>query len=67
LDVVKDSYNEEHDDYINDFIHIGKSIWDIMSYFNFDGDTISDINDDSRIKNVELFTLENTSMRIVDL
>jgi hypothetical protein len=50
LDVVDFSCNEEHDDCMDDFIHIGRRRWD-MSCFSFDGDPIYDIDDDSRIKN----------------
>jgi hypothetical protein len=59
LDVVNFSSNEEHDDCIDDFIDIGRYRWD-MSFFHFYRDPFYDINDDSRIKNVELFPLEHT-------
>jgi hypothetical protein len=41
LDVVDFSSNEEHDDCIDDFIHIGRCRWD-KSCFHFDGDPIYD-------------------------
>jgi hypothetical protein len=50
LYVANFSSDEEHDDCIDDFIHIGRRRWN-MSCFHFDGDPIYDINDDSRIKN----------------
>jgi hypothetical protein len=47
------------------FLHIGRHKWDI-SCFHFDGDPIYDIDDDFRVKNVELLPLEHTSMYIND-
>jgi hypothetical protein len=65
LDVTNFPSNEEHDDCINDFIHIGRCRWD-NNCFHFDGDPIYDVNDGSRIKNAHLLPLEHTSMSIID-
>jgi hypothetical protein len=65
FNLVNFSFNEEHDDHIDNFIHIGRHRWDI-NYFHFDGNPIYDIDDDSRIKSVELFPLERPSMYIND-
>jgi len=50
LNIVNFSSNKEHDDCIEDFIHIGRHGWDV-SCFSFDGDPIYVIDDDSKIKN----------------
>jgi hypothetical protein len=65
LSLVNFSFDEEYDDQIDDFLHIGRCRWDI-SCVHFDGDPIYDINDDSRVRNEELFPLEQPSMYIND-
>jgi len=65
LGVENFSSNEEHDDHIDDFLCSAKNKWD-MSCFHFDGNPIYDIDDDFRVKSVELFPLEQPSMYIYD-
>jgi hypothetical protein len=65
LDAEDSLSNKEHDDCIDDFVHIGRHRWD-KSCFYFDGDPIYDVNDGSRIKNPNLFPLEYTPMCIID-
>jgi hypothetical protein len=65
LDVVSFSSNKEHDDCIDDFIHVGRRRWDV-SCFYFDGDPLYEDDNGPRIKNAKLFPLEHTFITIVD-
>jgi hypothetical protein len=65
LDVVSFSSNKEHDDCIDDFIHVGRRRWDV-SCFYFDGDPLYEDDNGPRIKNAKLFPLERTFITIVD-
>jgi len=61
LNLVNFSFDEEHDDHIDNFLHIVRCRWD-TSCFHFDRDPIYDIDDNSRVKSAELLTLEQLYM-----
>jgi hypothetical protein len=51
----------DHDiENIYDLLHIGKHKWDV-SCFHFDGDSIYDTNENSRVKSPKLLPLEQPS------
>jgi hypothetical protein len=62
LDLINFSFDKEHDHESEnvDFLNIGRHKWDI-SCFQFYGDTIYHLDDDSIVKSAELFPLEQPS------